>query len=75
MVIEIDVVTSELEQARQGSMSALSRADGMEGNMNRLKAQVSLKVQFGVVLPSYHKMSTLKETQSLANTCLYFKCL
>ena len=40
MVVEIDVVSSELEQTRQGNMAAASRADGLEGQMARLKAQV-----------------------------------
>ena len=42
LVIEIDVVTSELENARQGSMAAASRADGLEAQLARLKAQVSV---------------------------------
>ena len=40
LVVEIDVVSSELEQTRQGNMAAASRADGLEGQMARLKAQV-----------------------------------
>lgn len=40
MVVEIDVMVSDLEGARQQALQSGSRADGLEGQLARLRVQV-----------------------------------
>jgi len=40
LTIEIDVVTSELENVRQNALADHSRAEGLEAQLARLRAQV-----------------------------------
>lgn len=42
LIVEIDVVTSDLEATRQHALTANSRADGLDGQLARLKVQVRL---------------------------------